>query len=374
MSFGRYILSLLLFSFFAFNSINSSAQCCAGGSGCPIAGGSSQGVLDENQIELNTNIQLINTNNFYTGSKRDTAKYFDSYTSHYEYFRLAYGVSKNLTMSIESGYYFQKKEVGLRQNPATTYQSGGVGDLIFFPRYDILNKYNGKTKKEITLGLGFKIPLGSYNDSSKNIEPFSGATYYVTKPQSVQLSSGAQDIIFHLFLFHGWVKQNFKVFANALYIKKGWNPIGEKLGNYGSVSLFATKSFLDHYGVTLQMRYEQVAKMQLNHDILLYHYPNYDPEATGYRKVFITPMVNYSRGKFSFYAMTDIPVYQYVIKTQIGSQHLTTFGVSFRFYAREDVAKKLKGTGKYYCPMHPKVISDKPGSCPDCKMDLIQAK
>jgi len=25
----------------------------------------------------------------------------------------------------------------------------------------------------------------------------------------------------------------------------------------------------------------------------------------------------------------------------------------------------------YTCPMHPEVISDKSGTCPDCKMDLV---
>ena len=26
----------------------------------------------------------------------------------------------------------------------------------------------------------------------------------------------------------------------------------------------------------------------------------------------------------------------------------------------------------YTCPMHPKVLSDKPGSCPKCGMDLVK--
>jgi len=26
----------------------------------------------------------------------------------------------------------------------------------------------------------------------------------------------------------------------------------------------------------------------------------------------------------------------------------------------------------YTCPMHPKVIQDKPGKCPDCKMNLVK--
>lgn len=29
---------------------------------------------------------------------------------------------------------------------------------------------------------------------------------------------------------------------------------------------------------------------------------------------------------------------------------------------------------KYYCPMHPKVVSDQPGKCPECEMDLVPLK
>jgi hypothetical protein len=30
----------------------------------------------------------------------------------------------------------------------------------------------------------------------------------------------------------------------------------------------------------------------------------------------------------------------------------------------------VKTTGIYYCPMHPEIVSDKPGICPKCDMDL----
>jgi hypothetical protein len=32
----------------------------------------------------------------------------------------------------------------------------------------------------------------------------------------------------------------------------------------------------------------------------------------------------------------------------------------------DSMAKK-----RYYCPMHPEVISNEPGKCPKCEMDLV---
>lgn len=365
-----------------FFSSYSYSQCCAGGSGSPIAGGASQGVLLERQIELNTNFQFISTNKFYKRDSPapDSLRTFDSFSSRYEYFRLAYGVTKNFTMSVESGYFFNKKETGLNEDPLTTYETKGIGDLIIFPRYDVINWTEEKTRTEVTLGLGYKIPLGSYNDSIGIIPEFPafpGQIIYATKPQAVQLSSGAQDIIFYTFLYRGYTEKKFKVFANAMYIKKGWNPNGEKLGDFASVGLFAGKSFFNHLGVTLQVRYEWTDIMKINENILLYGKPStYDPDATGYKKVFITPQLSFTRGKFTVYAASDFPVYQFVNSspyyTQVGSQHQTTVGLSYKFFATKSVIKGMEG--KYYCPMHPEEVSDNPGKCPKCKMDLEKIK
>lgn len=39
--------------------------------------------------------------------------------------------------------------------------------------------------------------------------------------------------------------------------------------------------------------------------------------------------------------------------------------------ASVDTAVHSKTAALYTCPMHPEVISDKPGTCPVCKMDLV---
>src|SRR5690349_2628872 len=62
---------------------NSAAQCCAGGSGCSIAGGASTGVLLERQVELSSSFQFINTDKFYKKDKvaPDSVRTFDSFQS-----------------------------------------------------------------------------------------------------------------------------------------------------------------------------------------------------------------------------------------------------------------------------------------------------
>ncbi|MFM9944486.1 MAG: hypothetical protein ACKVQB_04565 [Bacteroidia bacterium] len=307
------------------------SQCCAGGSGSPIAGGASQGVLQNHQFDINSNFQVISTKKFLTGNS-SAKDFLNSYSSNYIYNRVGYGLTSKFTFYIESGYFFDKTQITL--NKVQTIKSKGIGDLILFPRYNIINSTNNNKRTEFTVGLGFKIPLGKYNDSSREVEPFSGDVYYITKPLAVQPSSGANDLILYSFFLRDFSK--FKMFANALYIKKGWNPLGEKIGDFFSVGLFASKSFFDCVGVTLQIRGEWIDKMKLNNNILLYAYPNYDPDATGSKKVFFAPQLSYTyQCNTTVYVLSEIPVYQYVTKTQIASQYQTSVGVSYRFLLNE---------------------------------------
>jgi hypothetical protein len=314
--------------FILFNPFHIYSQCCSGGSGSPIAGGASQGVLQDRQMEVGISYQYVGTDKFKTGNK-DTARFLDAFYTHYLYQRIGYGLTKDLTVSFDIGYYLNKTEQKL--DGIDTVTSSGIGDLIIFPRYVVFKTTAENKRTEITLGLGYKIPLGKYNDSTGYVEPFSGQTYYIINPPSVQPSSGSHDFIFYAFLFRGYTAQKFRLFANVTYIKKGWNPAGEKFGDYASIGLFAGKTFFQKFGVTFQLRGEWIDKMKVNNNILLYAYPNYDPEATGSKKIFITPQISYSHKKFTVFALSEIPIYQYVNKAQVVSQYQFTAGISYRF-------------------------------------------
>ncbi len=310
-----------------------SQGCCSGGSGSPIAGGASQGVLQERQFELAPNFQHVSSNKFQVKDK-DTISLFDNLFSNYLYMRFAYGITDKLTMSLESGYFFNKTQIGLKKSD--TIVSSGIGDLILFPRYSIYTKNTLKTRTEITLGLGLKIPLGKYNDSTKVFtDPSTGQNYYTTSPPTVQTTTGSQDFIFYGFLFRGFPEKKFRVFANLLYIKKGWNALGQKFGDYSSVGLFAGRTFFDKLGVTVQIRGEWIDSMKYDKNIDMLALYNIDVKSTGGRKIFFTPQLSFTNKNFTVYALTEIPLYQYVNGTQVASEYQFTAGMSYRFFIKK---------------------------------------
>lgn len=304
------------------------SQCCSAGGGSPIAGGTSQGVLVEKQFEVGLNYQYLQSSVFYKGDQK-ADDFLDKYSYNYLYGRIAYGLNSKLTLSVESGYFLNKIQDGL--DDALYEESSGVSDLIVFPRYSFLNVKNEKGSWECTAGLGLKFSIGAYDDSIQVTEPF--ATYTVRKAPSVQPSSGANDAIFYVFGYRSFSSSKIKLFANSMYILKGYNPLGEKNGDYFSFSLFVSHPIKGNLGGTLQLKYETIGKMKVNEYFYDQgYYSTYDYKATGNRKISVAPQINFSNGKSTFFFSADLPLYQYVNSTQIGSQHLLTAGFSQRLF------------------------------------------
>lgn len=281
-------------------------------------------------MEIAVNHQYLSTNKFMVKDK-DTAALFDNLNSNYLYARLAYGITDKLTMSIESGYFINKTQYGLERKD--TARSSGIADLILFPRYNLYERNTERTRTEITLGMGAKIPLGKYNDSTivyRN--PTTGAKFYTTSPPTIQPTNGSNDFVFYGFLYRGYTEKEFRVFANMIYIRKGWNPLGQKFGDYASLGLFMGKTLVDKLGFTLQVRGEWVSKMQYDKNVDMLALYNIDVHSTGSRKVFVAPQLNFTFKNFTIYVLSEFPVYQYLNGTQVASEYQLTTGIFYRFF------------------------------------------
>ena len=323
----------LLFQNFAF-----SQGCCSGGGSNPIAGGAATGVLQQYQMEVSLNYQVNQSNKFFQGTEEvEQEGIYDKLSSNYLFLRTDYGISKKLTLSLATGYHLHKalKE----KDTTTTLSNSGMGDLIVFPRYDIYNETKGNMRSEITLGIGLKIPIGSHTDTIETTPDV-----WDLIPPTIQLSTGGTDLMFYSFFFREYKKQKLRFFANALYIKKGYNSLDEKFGDYTSMSLFASKTFFRKWGLTTQLKAEKVGQLQIRQSKLieLLFFDSWETEAlldkqkaTGSKKWFFIPQLSYSQNGLTVFATSEIPLYQYLNGTQVGSQQQFTIGVNYRFLTKE---------------------------------------
>lgn len=324
--------NILLLALISLNCVVGYSQgCCSGGSGSPIAGGAASGVLHKNQMEISGSYQYISSDIFKTNNNKDTTSILnDTISSDYLFLRTDYGFTNKLTMSLALGYFIDKSLINLNES----YSTSGISDLIVFPRYNIFNWKKDNHRTEITLGLGVKIPLGSHSDSSLIVSSPIFGDIYAHNPPTVQLSNGSTDAMFYSFFYRTYPKKKFRVFANTLYIKKAFNSLGLKFGDYTSVSVFAGKSLPKNFGVTGQFKYENIGEIQSDEGVEFIDF-NIEEESTGSNKIYFIPQVSYSNNGFTYFATVDLPLYQDLNGSQIATQNQFTLGVSYRFMLKQ---------------------------------------
>ena len=337
------LIVLAIFSLL-FQNLAFSQGCCSGGGSNPIAGGTATGVLQKYQMEVSLNYQNNTSNKFFEGAEDINQEgIYDELSSEYLFLRTDYGINQKLTLSLATGYHLNKalKE----KDTTTTLSNSGIGDLIIFPRYDIYNETKGNIRSEITLGVGIKIPIGSHTDTVD----FSRSNTIEYLPSTLQLSTGGADIMLYVFFFREYKKQKLRLFANSLYIRKGYNSLDDKFGDYTSLSLFASKTFFRKWGLTTQLKGEKIGQLNAkqskldrfenNTDDFLIEFEagswNDKKDNTGAEKLIFIPQISYSINNFTFFATSEIPLYQKLKGVQFASQNQFTLGINFRFLTKE---------------------------------------
>jgi hypothetical protein len=179
------------------------------------------------------------------------------------------------------------------------------------------------------------MPLGSYDDSTLTFTFANGSEFYSTSPPTVQTTMGSNDFILYGLFYKLFKKQKFRLFTNALYIRRGFNPLGQKFGDFASVSVFAGKEIVKRLNATLQLRADWSGGMKGVEHLDLLAYYNIETVSTGSRSLVFVPQLSYYYKSFTVFAMSEIPLYQYMNGTQVGSQHQFTTGLSYRFMAHK---------------------------------------
>ena len=333
-------LSIIVSTLLVLQPLSLYAQgCCSGGSSSPIASGEAIGVLKVNEIDISTNFQYYQSNKFYSGTQ-DTLALFDNFITEYLFLKADYGLTEYLTLSVSSGYYLNKNLYEV--NDSVPLNSSGLADLIILPKYSVWNKSIDGIKSELTVGVGIKIPLGSFTDSTDVFtNTVTNQVYYAQLPPSLQATNGSTDIIFSSFFYKNSEESKVKIFASTMYIKKGWNSQGEKFGDYMSLGLFASRELTSSFNVSLQLKGEKVNSIQAADGVDLLAQYSVDIEQTGSKKLFIVPQISFNRDRFSFFANTEIPLYQNMTGIQLGSQYSITSGLSYRFSANKTKEAEL---------------------------------
>lgn len=332
-----------------------SQGCCSGGGGSPLADGAASGVLPAGQMEFLGTYKYTGSNRFMSGD-RDTIPFFESLRSNYLFLKAEYGISEKFTFSASLGYYLNRT---ITEFPDTSYANGemliernkvessGFGDLMIFPRYNVLHT-KGSRPAELSLGLGLKIPIGHANDST-----FIGYSYFIntqqnppvldsseiwqTSPPTVQATNGSNDILVNLFFMQRYHTANLRFMVNCTYMRKGWNQLGIKFGDYSSLGISLGTTVFKRLGILAQLRGEYITPIRTHADIDVLSLYSIDPNSTGSWKLSFIPQLTYrfKRPEIQMFVTADVPLYQYLYGTQIASRWDVTCGLAYRFNLRK---------------------------------------
>lgn len=358
--------------------------CCSGGGNNPLAGGASSGVLVKGQMELAINHVYASTNKFLKGDVI-TNPYFEKLHANYLYARADYGLTDKLTFSGGIGYYLNKTIYEFKNETTDEVKkisSKGFADVIILPRYKVFNKSAKGITNELDLGIGFKLPIGNYNDSN-----FVGQSYFInnngqqnfldsfkifqTSPPLVQATLGSNDLLLSLFYMRTNKNTNFNIFVNGMFIRRGWSPLGIKFGDFGFVGIFAGTNY-NKFGFLAQLRAEYVGKMNTMSGIDYLAKYNIEKTSTGSRSILFSPQVSYTfKENTRLFVLGDIPIYQYLNGTQVAIPIQITTGITYRFFPNKKDAICIVPNSKDNCNAPECVLAEMSfavsGNCEMCK-------
>lgn len=304
---------------FLYLSFSLHAQCCSHGT--PAGSDRNLGTLEKYELRTTLMYRHNHADKYFFGDAASSFQYVSLAAYDFTGINISYGILNRLTADVETGYYLNK--IQRYVNPALPELKGkGITDMTALAKYGV---YKNPTREiETTVSAGVKFPTGQYYQWVNNVK----------LPRELQSGTGAYSFVSTVFFYKGFTEKKLRFFLtgriqiNGTNKEKGAGGIviaQYRYGNEYSSSLYCFYTVSHRFSVLMQTRGEWREKdmdKKIN-----WVFPN-----SGSRKVFIIPQINYNIAqKWSIGVLGEVPVYQYVNGTQLGSRFAAAFLITRDF-------------------------------------------
>jgi hypothetical protein len=306
-------------------SAESYSQCCAAGNplntGSSMPGGS-RNILDASVLYIHS---LSDT--YYEGTSVSDYRYIDNSSFDYSMLMLKYGLTSDLQITAELGYFFSKMQDFIQFsdgfNPPSR-KAYGLADGAIGVIYKLYSDDDGL----FSINPNFKVTLP--------VGVFDQADGPVVMPIDIQPSSGNFKYNFGLSLFKGFEKSDIALMAIGNYeisqrietertnYKYGNQFNVSLIGLYNLSSLFGESDFLENLTGSLEFRANLRDKSSDRQKKLI--------ESTGGTVLFVAPHLAFAfAGDWGVNMQFEVPIYKDINGIQLTNKYAFTFGISKRF-------------------------------------------
>lgn len=303
----KYMRIYLLLIIIIISQERAVAQCFAT-PGNPVGGAENIGVMMKNHLRIQSSFRYHLASNYYKGSQiyQGDKRTLDKAYFNYGGLMAAYGITNQLTLEVDAGYFFNKTQEYLKWDGSLTGSGfSNISAMLKYALYqDMLNRV------EFTMAAGGKIPL------STEYQRVDG----VVLPIDLQPSTASYGIKAQTFL----VKENsvgsWRIFWINRYEKNFENPYNFIFGDLFSSAIFYSKHThlniserFKHWTLIMQARYEYNDQNTRNKQTV---------PASGGHMVVIAPQINCSIDqKWNLSVLFEKAIYRYYNNIQLGGNY-----------------------------------------------------
>ena len=295
---------------FQINTLSFAQGCCS--SGAPLLGSMELGTTTAGLWQIAISYRFNTLDDLYLGTS-SLEKNFRQRRTKSVATEINYGLGKNFTLNLLLTFVQQERKIqpGYAGGLEDFVSIRGLSDIILMLKYSLLSP-NLISQRELSFGLGTKLPTGSEDETKNNI----------LVSYDLQPGTGATDGVLWGYFYQGFLPKRYQISGVASYRITGTNDLDYRFGNEFVGSLGVNYRINNHLKLTSQLRYRTTAPDKF----LKLGIPN-----TGGKWLYYIPGINVPLGKsLTLRSAIEIPVY----RDLKGIQLTTTYALSFSaFYS-----------------------------------------